>query len=79
MTDSEEAAAVLQKLVDKFMPEFYSNPLSAKMIEKYRSSLDGNAVSVYRITVQEMTAKENSVDAEKCSIWEHGNAYDKLL
>jgi nitroimidazol reductase NimA-like FMN-containing flavoprotein (pyridoxamine 5'-phosphate oxidase superfamily) len=65
ITDSEAAAAVLQKLIKKFMPEFYNHPLNGKMIEKYRSSLDGNAVSVYRMTVHEMTAKENSVDTGK--------------
>lgn len=63
--DSEEAAEALQKLVDKYMPKYYSNPLTSTFIEKYRSSLDGNAVSVYRITPQGMTAKENSVESGK--------------
>ncbi|WP_226990779.1 hypothetical protein [Methanosarcina acetivorans] len=63
--DQEEAAEALQKLVDKYMPKYYSNPLTSTFIEKYRSSLDGNAVSVYRITPQWMTAKENSVESGK--------------
>lgn len=63
--DSEEAAEALQKLVDKYMPKYYSNPLTSTFVEKYRSSLDGNAVSVYRITPQGMTAKENSVESGK--------------
>jgi len=59
MSDKEEAAEVLQKLVDKYMPKYYSNPLTSTFIERYKSSLDGNAVSVYRITPQGMIAKEN--------------------
>jgi uncharacterized protein len=47
------------------MPKYYSNPLTSTLIEKYRSSLDGNAVSVFRIMPQEMTAKENSVESGK--------------
>lgn len=65
VTDSEEATMALQKLLDKYMPEYYSHPLTSTLIEKYRSSLDGNAVSVYRLAMQEMTAKENSVEPEK--------------
>lgn len=59
--DVTEATSALQVLVDKYMPKYYSHPLSAATIEKYRSSLDGNAVSVYRVTPQEITAKENSL------------------
>ncbi|MDR3542254.1 MAG: pyridoxamine 5'-phosphate oxidase family protein [Desulfosporosinus sp.] len=63
VTDPEETAMALQKALDKFMPNYYSHPLTSTLIEKYRSSMDGNAVSVYRITPQEMTAKENSVES----------------
>ncbi|MDR7667013.1 pyridoxamine 5'-phosphate oxidase family protein [Methanosarcina sp. Z-7115] len=65
VTDSKEAAEALQKLLDKYMLKYYSNPLTSTLIEKYRSSLDGNMVSIYRITLQGMTAKENSVEPEK--------------
>ncbi|MBP2655784.1 MAG: antibiotic resistance protein [Firmicutes bacterium] len=65
VTDLEEAATVLQKFLDKYMPKYYSQLLTSTLIEKYRSSLDGNAVSVYRVTPQEMTAKENSVESDK--------------
>jgi uncharacterized protein len=65
VTDSEEATEVLQKLVEKYLPKYYNHSLASTFIEKYRSSLDGNAVSVYRITPQEMTAKENSVESDK--------------
>ncbi|HWQ42742.1 MAG TPA: pyridoxamine 5'-phosphate oxidase family protein [Desulfosporosinus sp.] len=60
VTDPEEATTALQKVLDKFTPNYYSHPLTSTLIEKYRSSMDGNAVAVYRITPQEMTAKENS-------------------
>lgn len=64
VTDPKEATAALQSVLDKFMPEYYSHSLTSPLIEKYRSSMDGNPVSVYRITPQEMTAKENSVEAD---------------
>lgn len=63
VTDYEEAAAALQKVLDKFMPKYYTHPLTSTLIEKYRSAMDQKAVSVYRITPQEMTAKENSVES----------------
>jgi nitroimidazol reductase NimA-like FMN-containing flavoprotein (pyridoxamine 5'-phosphate oxidase superfamily) len=65
VTDYEEAATVLQVLLEKFMPKYYSNPLTSTLIEKYRSGMDGNGVLVYRLTPQEMTAKENAVDADQ--------------
>jgi uncharacterized protein len=65
VTDLEEATEALQRIVDKYMPKYYNNSLTGTFIEKYRSSLDGKAVSVYRITPQEMTAKENSVELDK--------------
>jgi nitroimidazol reductase NimA-like FMN-containing flavoprotein (pyridoxamine 5'-phosphate oxidase superfamily) len=68
VTDPEEATVTLQKLVEKYMPDRYSNPLTSTLIEKYRSLLDGNAVSIFRITPQEMTAKENSVESDKLLI-----------
>jgi len=65
VTDPDEATLALQKVLDKFMPNYYSHPLTSALIEKYRSSMDGKAVSVYRVTPQEMTAKENSVDPDQ--------------
>lgn len=59
ITDSGEAAAVLQKLVDKFLPGFYKQKMSASYIEKYRSSMDNKGVLVYRISPSCLTAKEN--------------------
>jgi uncharacterized protein len=65
LTDSGEAAAVLQKMVEKYMPGFYNYALSGTMVQKYRSSLDGNAVSVYRVIPQKITAKENSAETDQ--------------
>jgi nitroimidazol reductase NimA-like FMN-containing flavoprotein (pyridoxamine 5'-phosphate oxidase superfamily) len=58
--DVDAAAEAIQKLVEKFMPSYGSRPLNGKLIEGYRSSIDGNAVSVYSIVPDELTAKENA-------------------
>jgi uncharacterized protein len=65
VTDSEEATEALQKIVEKYMPGYYSNPLTNNFVEKYRSSLDENPVSVYKIMLEGMTAKENSVEPKQ--------------
>jgi uncharacterized protein len=65
VTDSEEATEALQKIVEKYMPGYYSTPLTNNFVEKYRSSLDENPVSVYKIMLEGMTAKENSVESEQ--------------
>lgn len=53
------AAAVLQKLVNKYLPGYYREKISRTQVEICRSSLDGKAVSVYRLFPVELTAKEN--------------------
>ncbi len=45
----EEAALVLQNLIEKYTPGYYKHPITPKLIEKYKSSFDGNAVSIYRL------------------------------
>lgn len=65
VTDFGEAAVALQQVLDKFMPKYYDQPLTSALLEKYRSGMDGNRVSVYRLTPQEMTAKENAVEADQ--------------
>lgn len=60
VTDMSEAAGVLQKMLNKYTPGFYKQEMSARMIEKYRSSMDGNGVAVYRLTPVHLTAKENA-------------------
>ncbi len=62
VVDFEEAAFVLQKLIEKYTPGYYKHPLTSKMMEKYKSSFDGNRVSVYRLTPEYLTAKENHAD-----------------
>ncbi len=59
IVDFEEAANILNRLVEKYTPGFYQKKLTAKMMENYRSSLDGNATSVYRITPNVLSAKHN--------------------
>jgi len=57
--DAEESALVLQKLLDKYTPNYYKHQLSGSLIEKYRSTHDGKAVSVFKIEPTTLTAKEN--------------------
>jgi uncharacterized protein len=63
VTDPAEASEVLHGLVEKLMPGYYRNPVSPRLVERYRSGLDGNAVAVFRITPTHLSAKENRVDA----------------
>ena len=70
VTDFIESALILQKLLDKFMPKYYEQPLTSNLIEKYRSGMDENGVSVYRIRPEEMTAKENAVEPDEIFNWE---------
>lgn len=65
LTDSDLAAEVMQKLVEKYLPGYYaknSQKLSGRFIEKYRSALDGKGALVYQLTPDEMTAKENRAE-----------------
>jgi len=65
VVDFDEAALVLQNLIEKYTPGFYKHQLNATLIEKYKSSFDGNAVSIYRLTPENMTAKENHANEDK--------------
>lgn len=60
----EEKTQALTQLVEKFMPEFFKNPLSTQFVGKYHSSFDNKAVAVYCIDPESLTAKENPVDME---------------
>lgn len=62
VTNYEQAAFVLQKLVEKYMPDYYLQKLTGSLMEKYRSAMDGKAVSVYEIKPDYLTAKENCVE-----------------
>ncbi len=59
LTSAEESSAVLQAVVDKFMPHFYKNKITPALVEKYRSAFDNQAVAVYKIVPDYKTAKEN--------------------
>lgn len=64
VTDITEATAVLQALLEKYMPGYYKRALLPDFVKKYRSSIDGNAVSVYKIKPEVVTAKENAADPD---------------
>ncbi len=64
VNDVEEKTQVLTQFLEKFMPQFFKTPLSAQFVDKYRSSFDDNAVAVYAIEPEELTAKENPIDPE---------------
>ncbi|ADZ10036.1 pyridoxamine 5'-phosphate oxidase-related FMN-binding protein [Methanobacterium lacus] len=63
--DFEESANILDQLVEKYTPGYYKKGLSAKMMEKYLSDLDGNPTSVYRLKPTDITAKENVVEEDE--------------
>jgi len=45
------------------MGKYYDHPITSTLIDKYGSGMDG--VAIYRSTHQEMTAKENTLEAEQ--------------
>lgn len=64
VTNLEEAVSAMQRMLDKYVPGYYDQPLSSTHLEKYRSSL-GSHTAVYKITAQEISAKENPIQLEK--------------
>lgn len=61
----DKSTDILQKIVDKYMPDFYSQPLSKQYINKHRSSVFGGPVQVYEIVPHHITAKENPIKEGK--------------
>lgn len=59
VTNLEEATAAMQRLLDKYVPGYYGQPLASVHVEKYRSSL-GSATAVFKLAVRQLTAKENA-------------------
>ncbi|MDQ1304395.1 MAG: uncharacterized protein QG671_222 [Actinomycetota bacterium] len=59
VTVADQAAAALQLIVEKFLPERTGPAIGGRLIETYRSALDGNAVAVHRIVPWQITAKQN--------------------
>lgn len=64
VNDLDEKTQALTQFLEKFTPNFFKNPISKHFVDKYRSSLDNNAVAVYSINPEDMTAKENPIDLE---------------
>lgn len=62
--DLEEKTRALTKFLDKFTPNLFKTPILPEFIDKYRSSFDNRAVSLYCIKPEAITAKENPVDLE---------------
>lgn len=66
VADFEEAAMVLWKLVDKYAPAgYYDKPLAGKFIENYRSDIDNKPTAVFKLTPDDITAKENQAIEEE--------------
>jgi nitroimidazol reductase NimA-like FMN-containing flavoprotein (pyridoxamine 5'-phosphate oxidase superfamily) len=64
VTAAEEAHEAMQKLLDKYVPGYYKQPLAAAHVEKYRSSM-GSATAVFKLVARQLTAKENEADAAR--------------
>ncbi|MCO7175743.1 pyridoxamine 5'-phosphate oxidase family protein [Sporolactobacillus kofuensis] len=64
LTDLDEARDAMQKLLDKYVPDYFNRPLARTHLEKYRSSL-GSATAVYCLDPDVMTAKEQPLDQRR--------------
>lgn len=62
--DLEEKTLALKQFLEKFLPGFFKAPLSKSFVDHYRSGLDHKAAAVYCISPENLTAKENPIDAE---------------
>lgn len=65
VSDLEEETGALQAMLDKYVPGYYDRALSQQYVDKYRSSVYGTRVQVYRIESEKLSAKENPIDEEK--------------
>ncbi len=68
VTNLEEETSMLQAMLDKYVPGYYNHALSKQHVDKYRSSVYGTRVQVYRIEPEKVSAKENPIDEEKMFI-----------
>jgi uncharacterized protein len=64
ISDLSKATAVMQKMLEKYVPNYYDQPLSQTHVEKYRSFL-GSKTSIMEIKTEILTAKENQLVEEK--------------
>lgn len=60
----DEALMAMQQLLDKYVPGYYSGPLAAAHLTKYRSSM-GSATSVFKLVARQITAKESEAVEER--------------
>lgn len=58
--DVTEKTRALQKIVEKYAPGYYQQPLTEKLVKEYHSSHDQKSAAVYKICPDTVTAKENS-------------------
>lgn len=61
----DEATHVLQEMINKYVPGYYKRALPQQHVDKYRSSVFGGPVEVYRIEPRAITAKENPIEESK--------------
>lgn len=64
IVDHAVAAKALTAFISKYAPGYYRRAIGPDVAEKYRSSMDGNGVAVFRIAADEITAKENAAEPE---------------
>ncbi len=64
VVDFNVAAKVLTAFIEKYAPGQYRQGIGPDLAEKYRSSLDGNGVAVYRLLTECITVKENDAAPE---------------
>jgi uncharacterized protein len=64
LTDYSKATYVMQKMLEKYVPNYYDQHLSQAHIERYRSSM-GSKTAIIEIKTDILTAKENEPIKEK--------------
>lgn len=55
-----ECTAVMQSLLNKYVPGYYDKPLASSHLERYVSSL-GSKTVVFKLTPEKITGKENNL------------------
>jgi nitroimidazol reductase NimA-like FMN-containing flavoprotein (pyridoxamine 5'-phosphate oxidase superfamily) len=62
--DLDEATEAMQQLLDKYVPGYFSSPLSKHHVESYRSSM-GSRTVVIKIIPDIITAKEKPLNEQR--------------
>jgi nitroimidazol reductase NimA-like FMN-containing flavoprotein (pyridoxamine 5'-phosphate oxidase superfamily) len=63
VTDLHEASHALQRILEKYAPGRFDEVMTPRLVDRYRSGMDDNAVGVYRIVPVQLTAKHNEAAA----------------